>query len=203
MPDSLEPPRGRSYYDLLQVSPTASQEVIQAAYRALARGYHPDLNPSDVAAQQMLQLNAAYVVLGDPVKRAQYDLRRQRSSRATVSAFRVEPARTVMRGKPRADAPIRIEDQRVARGEWTTMRTRRLSMPRVGLMFVMLLVLVLFVSAALWLTTELLDDGPTAFVPDVAQVAASVALHAERRSSLAIGQALNRFLTTPERPLTA
>lgn len=60
-------------YDVLQVSPWCEPEVIQAAFRALARTRHPDVNRSVDAEEQMRRLNGAYQVLSDPVQRARYD----------------------------------------------------------------------------------------------------------------------------------
>ena len=62
-----------SYYELLQVSPTADLEIITAAYRALIRRHHPDRNPSPNADATSKRLNAAWEVLSDPAKRAEYD----------------------------------------------------------------------------------------------------------------------------------
>ena len=73
-------------YEALQVSPRASQEVIQAAYRALARGLHPDVNPSPEAARQMKLLNSAYATIGEPRRRACYDFERARSRRSSERA---------------------------------------------------------------------------------------------------------------------
>ncbi len=77
-PPRTEPPRPRNtLYDLLEVSPNASPEVIKAAYRQLALKYHPDKQPDARARQRaeerMKQINAAYDILSDPVRRAEYD----------------------------------------------------------------------------------------------------------------------------------
>ena len=62
-----------SYYELLQVTPTADLEIITAAYRALIRRHHPDRNPSPTADATTKRLNEAWEVLSDPAKRAEYD----------------------------------------------------------------------------------------------------------------------------------
>ena len=62
-----------SYYELLQVTPTADLEIITAAYRALIRRHHPDRNPSPTADATTKRLNEAWEILSDPVKRAKYD----------------------------------------------------------------------------------------------------------------------------------
>ena len=63
-------------YRTLQVEPSADLEAIHAAYRRLARLYHPDLNPRPEAAERMRAINAAYRVLSDPQRRATYDAQR-------------------------------------------------------------------------------------------------------------------------------
>jgi hypothetical protein len=70
----------RDYYAILQVSPDAEREVIDAAYRRLARKYHPDVYTEGDAAERMRQLNEAYEILGDPGKRAEYDRGRHRGA---------------------------------------------------------------------------------------------------------------------------
>ena len=60
-------------YAILQVSQDADQDVLQAAYRALARRLHPDHSDDPTAGAQMAQLNAAWETLGDPERRSAYD----------------------------------------------------------------------------------------------------------------------------------
>ncbi len=59
------------YYRILQVHPAAEPEVIQAAYRRLARKYHPDVGYDQEDLMQAI--NEAYEVLSDGDRRAQYD----------------------------------------------------------------------------------------------------------------------------------
>jgi hypothetical protein len=68
-------------YELLEVSPHASADVIQAAYRILARNYHPDVNAGPEAEVRIRQLNAAYRVLSNAQDRARYDLECARARR--------------------------------------------------------------------------------------------------------------------------
>ena len=60
------------YYRILQVDPEADPDVVEAAYKRLARKYHPDLNPEPGANQRMKDINLAYETLGDPERRAEY-----------------------------------------------------------------------------------------------------------------------------------
>jgi curved DNA-binding protein CbpA len=61
-----------TYYDILEVTPTASREVIEASWKALQRRVHPDGAQPNVERSKLI--NAAHDVLSDPAKRKQYDL---------------------------------------------------------------------------------------------------------------------------------
>lgn len=64
----------RDYYEVLEVSKTATAEEIKKAYRKKAIQYHPDRNPGDKAAEEKFKEAAeAYDVLSNPDKRSRYD----------------------------------------------------------------------------------------------------------------------------------
>jgi len=64
-------------YAVLQVLPNAEQEVITAAFKALALKYHPDHDATRRAADKMAELNRAYALLRDPARRAAFDRSRR------------------------------------------------------------------------------------------------------------------------------
>jgi curved DNA-binding protein len=63
----------KDYYQTLGVQRTASEAEIKAAYRKLARKYHPDVSKQGDAENRFKELGEAYAVLKDPEKRAAYD----------------------------------------------------------------------------------------------------------------------------------
>lgn len=63
----------RDYYEVLEVSKSATAAEIKAAHRKLARKYHPDVNKSPDAQKRFAEIQAAYDVLSDPKKRKLYD----------------------------------------------------------------------------------------------------------------------------------
>ena len=64
----------KDYYKVLGVDENISEKELTKAYRKLARQLHPDANPGDSAAEERFkEVSAAYDVLGDSKKRAEYD----------------------------------------------------------------------------------------------------------------------------------
>lgn len=96
---------GMDAYRVLQVDPSAEACVIQAAYRALARRFHPDGDAPD--PRRMAELNAAYAVLRDPERRRAFDARLQ--------ILRSRPV-------PIVDGPRRMD-------AWTPRRTSSVDTP--------------------------------------------------------------------------
>jgi len=71
----------KDYYEALGVEPGAGEAEIKAAYRRLARKYHPDVSKEKGAEDKFKSVNEAYEVLRDKDKRAQYDQLRARGYR--------------------------------------------------------------------------------------------------------------------------
>ena len=64
----------RDPYDILGVARSAPEAEIKKAYRKLAKAYHPDRNKNDPKAKdKFAEVNAAYEIVGDAAKRAQFD----------------------------------------------------------------------------------------------------------------------------------
>lgn len=106
----------KDYYKILQVAPDASTEVIQMAYKALAKKYHPDLNPGqeEAAQEKMKDVNEAYEILSDKDKRWQYDqiYYRQEKTERKTSYSAPEPPKGAQshsaqsRGEQTSAAPV-------------------------------------------------------------------------------------------------
>ena len=67
-------PEKRDYYEVLGLQKGCTEDELKKAYRALAKKYHPDLNPDDKTAEEKFkEVGEAYEVLSNPEKRARYD----------------------------------------------------------------------------------------------------------------------------------
>ena len=66
-----------NYYEILEVSPNASPEIIEKAYKVLAKKYHPDANEEDKkqwAEEQFKKINKAYEILSNEDTKKEYDM---------------------------------------------------------------------------------------------------------------------------------
>ncbi len=79
----MSDPETPDHYRVLQVDPEADPEVVQAAYRVLARKFHPDMTGNESA---MKRLNTAWDAIRDPQKRAAYDAERAARMATTDAA---------------------------------------------------------------------------------------------------------------------
>ena len=61
-----------THYQRLRITPDASADEVRAAYRRMAREFHPD-NAGEASAERMAEINEAWRVLSDPARRAMYD----------------------------------------------------------------------------------------------------------------------------------
>jgi curved DNA-binding protein CbpA len=87
-------------YELLQVHRSAERKVIQAAYRRLARKYHPDHYVG--SQERMVAINGAWAVLGNAAERASYDRRRESPvpTQSSPSPYKRDQARSITTPPP-------------------------------------------------------------------------------------------------------
>jgi curved DNA-binding protein CbpA len=77
------------YYDVLQISPKADLETIHRVFRIMAVRFHPD-NPETGDVEEFLRLKAAYAVLSDPPRRAEYDNLRETNQAEPMPIFELK-----------------------------------------------------------------------------------------------------------------
>jgi curved DNA-binding protein CbpA len=118
-------PATRDPYDLLDLDRSADVRQIRAAYRRLAKRYHPDASRDD--GRMFVALRNAYETLTDASRREEWDRRHPGSGRARRPA--VDPARPTRRATPRDDGRTAADARDEAR---STRRdpTRRAAQPR-------------------------------------------------------------------------
>lgn len=95
-----------NHYTVLGLNPDCTASQIRAAYRFLAKQYHPDLNPSSsTAVTQTQAINVAYEILSDPCRRAAFDRKLAAASKAS------NPQRSSkVRHNLSQDVSLRIEE---------------------------------------------------------------------------------------------
>ena len=69
----------KDYYRIMGLQPAATLAEIRGAYRKKASALHPDRNPSEKAHLAFQEMQEAYEVLSDPIRRRGYDDNRRRS----------------------------------------------------------------------------------------------------------------------------
>ena len=77
----------KDYYEWLEISKNASQEVIEKAYKALVKKYHPDLysgQKKEYAEKKIKEINEAYNVLTDEFMKEQYDAELEKQEQETL-----------------------------------------------------------------------------------------------------------------------
>ena len=120
MTEPGQPTQSVDPYQVLQVSPTAEQEVLHAAFRALAMKYHPDRDSSARASRRMMELNQAYALVREPELRTKFD-RARSTARTPFDAAAVPPRN----GRPAPPPPTRT-----ARGSAADANATRLDAGR-------------------------------------------------------------------------
>jgi len=93
----------QDHYEILRIEPSASATEIKEAYRKLAFRYHPDRNKAGQdASRKMKEINEAYAILSDPIKRREYDIPRgyrgrvpkfEKGSKVKISSSSASPYR--------------------------------------------------------------------------------------------------------------
>ena len=125
-----------SYYELLQVSENADQEIIQAAYRRVMLRHHPDRSNEPNAAEMTQRLNDAYSILSDPARKAQYDRERRGRTSSSSSGTGQTSSRTSQNRPPPPPKPPKQPTewsrrrQEAHRAQWDRCKlpnTRRLA----------------------------------------------------------------------------
>ena len=83
----------KNYYEILEVNENASKEVIDKAYKVLAKKYHPDLQEEKnkkAAEEKIKSLNEAYEILSNPKKKQAYDAKIARLKQEEENRKQVE-----------------------------------------------------------------------------------------------------------------
>ncbi|GAB4370394.1 MAG: hypothetical protein Kow00121_11080 [Elainellaceae cyanobacterium] len=131
----------RTYYDRLNLHPTASVQEIRRAYRELSKQYHPDTTslPQATATAKFQELNEAYATLSSPEKRVAYDLKIG-YSRVSVIQSRWDLNRPVSESRrARSTAYLDPTDRPLSAGELFALFI-------IGITFLACVVLVLIVG---------------------------------------------------------
>lgn len=187
-------------YRILQVDPIADPEVVEAAYRQLARKYHPDVYKEPDAHRRMQALNDAFAVLRDPLKRAAYDRQRAAARSGSGEAAMganppAPPAPTTPRARPPAGREaIRLRRQQIFElntlvrqiqsEQQTYLAERRRHRTAIGALYLLGAVTVAVLTAALAPSAPNLTTGGTYAILAAAALLAVLGLTLIARDAL-------------------
>lgn len=103
----------RTHYDCLQIKQEASDEVIKGAYRYLSQKCHPDRNPNNREEAERItkEINHAYAVLSDPIKRKEHDEWIRSQEEETRGSDQAQPSPN----SPPSAAPLPHGEEKAAR----------------------------------------------------------------------------------------
>lgn len=154
-------------YETLQVSPNAEQEIIDGAYIRLSKKYHPDVSKTPDATERMKQINVAYEIIRDPIRRAKYDqwrTKKRSTPPRTESTAHTPPPK---REPPPEPAPTKPKYSAPPTKPYTTSWGKR---------WVILIGIVLIIAGLTWLgtlsqtlqTTPAIVSAPNDFLSTIA-----------------------------------
>lgn len=136
----------KTYYEILGVSKNAEKEVITAAYKAMIKKYHPDVNKSGSADREAVEINTAYEILSDPARRLDYDSRQE-----NARVYEVRDQAT-----PIPDASDSYAESRLNNTFWNCMKY----IPAIGILLALFVIKdentsgpVIFISIGVFLVT--------------------------------------------------
>lgn len=106
-----------SYYEILELQPTASQDEIRKSYRRLALRWHPDKNPANkvVAEEKFKAIGEAYTVLSDDNQRRAYDAQANVQPSPRASQPNVQPSPRASQANGAASTPRRTSQPAASR----------------------------------------------------------------------------------------
>lgn len=107
----------KKYYEILEVHPKASREIIKKAYQVLVKKYHPDLYEGEEkieAEKKTKDITEAYKILSDEFLREQYDLELEKDNKniKTFNSTRKESRNNVEKNKDRINEKNNYEEEK-------------------------------------------------------------------------------------------
>lgn len=109
----------KTHYDTLKVTRDAPDEVISAAYKALARIHHPDKAGSDPVSMTIMQnINISYKILSDPQKRSEHDLWIMQQERQSNSGSSGKDGRSAA-GGAKSESNEKVDKATAEAAKWS------------------------------------------------------------------------------------